>query len=361
MTSARSNQIPIPSPVTRFAAPDDRTATEPPEARGLARDGVRLLVADRGGVRHARFAALANYLEPGDLVVVNTSATLAAEIDVVRSGDQPAVLHAATPLDDGSWVVELRTAPDGAAPILTARPREVLRLPHAARVRLLEPHPAPNTSPTGSGSRLWRAQIVTSTPFADYLSEYGRPISYGYLSRHWPLEDYQTIFGVHPGSAEMPSAGRPFSHELVTRLVAKGIGVAPITLHTGVSSQEANEPPQAERFRVTDSTASQVNHARTRGGRVIAVGTTVTRALESAVAPDGSVRPASGWTSLVLGPDRPVRVVNGLITGLHDPDASHLLLVESVAGPNLVQQAYDEAVAQGYLWHEFGDSCLLLP
>jgi S-adenosylmethionine:tRNA ribosyltransferase-isomerase len=193
-----------------------------------------------------------------------------------------------------------------------------------------------------------------------YLRRHGRPISYGYLSRRWPLADYQTVFGRHPGSAEMPSAGRPFSTGLVTDLISRGVAFAPITLHTGVSSQEAGEPPQPERFEVPAATARLVNASRQAGGRVIAVGTTVTRALESAAGPDGRLSPARGWTELVIGPDHPARAVTGLITGLHNPDASHLLLVESVAGPRLAQQAYDAAVRARYLWHEFGDSCLLL-
>ena len=159
----------------------------------------------------------------------------------------------------------------------------------------------------------------------------------------------------------MPSAGRPFTEQLVTRLVAGGVVVAPVLLHTGVSSLEAGEPPQAERFRVPAATASLVNHTRRAGGRVVAVGTTVTRALETVAHPDGTVAEGQGWTDLVLGPDRPARVVDGLVTGWHAPGASHMLLLEAVAGPGLVRQAYDAALEARYLWHEFGDSCLLLP
>jgi S-adenosylmethionine:tRNA ribosyltransferase-isomerase len=193
-----------------------------------------------------------------------------------------------------------------------------------------------------------------------YLREQARPISYGYLNTPFPISAYQTIFARHPGSAEMPSAARPFSAELVTRLVAQGVIFAPITLHTGLSSQDAGEAPQPEWFEVNETTAHLINSSRARGGRVIAVGTTATRAIESAVQRDGTVAAASGWTWLVISPERPVRVVNGLITGWHDPDASHLLLVESVAGAQLTQRAYDAAAAEGYLWHEFGDSCLLI-
>lgn len=193
------------------------------------------------------------------------------------------------------------------------------------------------------------------------LSLHGRPIAYGYLQERYPLSDYQTVFGHHPGSAEMPSAGRPFTPALVSELVSAGVQFAPVLLHTGVSSQDAGEAPQPERFSVEESTADLVNAARRRGSRVVAVGTTATRAIESATGSDGQVRARSGWTDLVISPERPVRVVDGLVTGWHDPEASHLLLVESVAGADLTQRAYDAAVSHAYLWHEFGDSCLLLP
>jgi S-adenosylmethionine:tRNA ribosyltransferase-isomerase len=348
-------------PATRFWLPDELTATKPAEHRGLRRDGVRLLVGRPDELIHTVFAPLDDFLVPGDLVVLNRSQTIAAEIDGQRSDGQPVVLHCATELEDGNWVLELRTAPDGARPILDAQRGEAIRVAPEVRVRLLDPYPQPGGSPGNSGNRLWRARVISDVPLLSYLAAYGRPISYGYLQGRWPLSDYQTVFGTEPGSAEMPSAGRPFTTELITRLVMKGIAIAPITLHTGVSSQEANEPPQPERFHVSASTASLVNHTRAAGGRVVAVGTTVTRALESAVGADGKVRAAQGWTSLVLGPGNPVRVVNGLVTGLHNPDASHLLLVEAVAGAELAQRTYDAALAERYLWHEFGDSCLLLP
>ena len=119
--------------------------------------------------------------------------------------------------------------------------------------------------------------------------------------------------------------------------------------------------PQAERFAVPPATARLVNATREWGGRIVAVGTTVTRALESAAAADGTVRPARGWTDLVLAPDRPARVVTGMVTGWHEPEASHMDLLEAVAGTALVEAAYEHAVSERYRWHEFGDSCLLLP
>lgn len=343
-------------PGTSFTLADELSAAEPPEARGLARDQVRLLVAEPDRVTHARFRELSRFLRAGDLVVVNTSATLPAAVDGTRSDGSRVVVHCSTPLDDGTaWVVELRL-PDGSGPVRDASAGERVELPGGTALTLLRAYPEAGVT---TGSRLWVGQAGGG--LGRLLARYGRPITYGYLRGRWPLRLYQPVFGREPGSAEMASAGRPFTHRLVTDLVTRGVAVAPVLLHAGVSSLEAYEPPQPERFRVPPATARLATQTRRWGGRVVAVGTTVVRALESAAQPDGSVVPAGGWTDLVLGPDRPARVVSGLVTGWHAPDASHLLLLEAVAGAELVGRAYGEALRAGYRWHEFGDSCLLLP
>ena len=350
-------------PTTTFPVAGEHVADRPAEVRGAARDDVRLLVARPDGVRHRRFADLADELEPGDLVVVNNSATVAGQLDVVDTRGHLRVLHLATPLDDGTWVVELRTAPSADRAVLDARPGEVLTAVPAdgerVRLELVAPYPREGSSPTGRGNRLWRARLTG--PLQRHVARHGRPIAYGYLDHAYPLEAYQSVFATVPGSAEMPSAGRPFTATLITRLVARGVAVAPVTLHTGVSSQEAGEAPQPERFEVGAHTARLANTAREHGHRVVAVGTTVTRALESAVDADGHVVARSGWTERVVTPRQPPLVVTGLVTGWHDPQASHLLLVEAVAGPALTQRAYDEAVRERYWWHEFGDAGLFLP
>ena len=332
-----------------------RSATEPPEARGLARDEVRLLVARPSGVEHAIFRDLAGYLEPGDLVVVNTSATLPAAVDGVRAGHAVTV-HVSTGLDDGTWAVELRPGPRADGPVRDVRPGEVVELVEG-RLHVVEPWPDRDAA----WSRLWRVRALVPGSVPAYLGRHGRPIAYSYVRGDWPLRDYQTVFARDPGSAEMPSAGRPFTDRLVTDLVTAGVAVAPVTLHTGVSSLEAGEAPLPEPFAVPAATARLVEHTRRHGGRVVAVGTTVTRALETVAAPSGSVSAGAGWTDLVLGPDRPARVVTGLVTGWHEPGASHLRLLEAVAGPELVACAYGAARSAGYLWHELGDSALLLP
>jgi S-adenosylmethionine:tRNA ribosyltransferase-isomerase len=346
----------LPAPAARFALPHGAEAPAPPERRGTPRDDVRLLVSRPSGVEHRRFRDLPDLLEPGDLLVVNTSATLAAALDGRLPDGSARPVHVSAQLDDGSWAVELRRT-DGRGPDLEGVSGLPVALPDGLVLRLREPYPHPDAQP----SRLWRASTSRPVDLAAYLAAHGRPVSYGYLSGRYPLEDYQTVFAAEPGSAEMASAARPFTPELVVRLVVRGIAVAPVLLHAGVSNPELAEPPLAERFAVPPATAALVQHTRAHGSRVVAVGTTSTRALESAAAEDGTVRPARGWTDLVLGPDRPARAVTGLVSGLHAPEASHLLLLEAVAGPAAVRRAYEEAVRERYLWHEFGDSSLFLP
>jgi S-adenosylmethionine:tRNA ribosyltransferase-isomerase len=352
-----SRPVELAVPRTRFERSGDSDATEPPEARGVERDAVRLLVADPTGVRHARFNQLTEFLEPGDLLVVNRSATLAAAVDGVRRDGRRLVVHFSTALDDRSWVVELRPPGRTTGHLTDVSADEVVELAAGAALQVLESYPKPGIT----GGRLWRARVAIEGQVPAYLARHGRPIRYAYVPHAWPLGAYQTVFAREPGSAEMASAARPFSTELVTSLISTGVMIAPITLHAGVSSAETGEPPAPERFAVPAPTARLVELTRANGGRVIAVGTTVTRALETAASATGAVFATAGWTDLVLGPDRPARVVDGLITGWHDAGASHLLLLEAVAGPDLVAAAYRAAVASGYRWHEFGDSALLLP
>ncbi|MFI1380859.1 S-adenosylmethionine:tRNA ribosyltransferase-isomerase [Embleya sp. NPDC020886] len=338
-----------------MSTPVAQAATEPAEARGLSRDGVRLLVHARERVEHTVFRDLGRHLGSGDLLVVNTSATLPAAVDGYRADGSPVTVHFATRIDDETWVLELRHTDGTPGPVSGVRRFEAVRFPGTGcgMALLLDPYPVEHTP-----QRLWKARItVPQARVETFLAERGRPITYAYLRDRWPLTAYQTVFARDEGSAEMPSAGRPFTNELVVDLITRGVTVAPIVLHTGVSSPDVGEPPLREWFSVPEHTASLVRQAR----RVIAVGTTVTRALESAVRPDGEIAAARGWTDLLLGPDRPARVVHGIISGLHAPEATHLLLLEAVVGPTVVRRAYDEALAQGYLWHEFGDSSLLLP
>jgi S-adenosylmethionine:tRNA ribosyltransferase-isomerase len=338
-----------------FPLPPEAEATAPPEWSGTPRDGVRLMAVRRDGISHHTFRDLPELLEPGDLVVVNTSATLPARLAATRADGVVVPLHVAGTLDDGDWVVEVRR-PHNDGPDLRVEPGAVLGLPGGVVVHLLAGHPDPRHP-----SRLWRARPEPAVDLPGLLGRHGQPIRYGYLTGTFPLSAYQTVYATEPGSAEMASAGRPFSESALVRVMARGVPVVPIVLHAGVSSPELHEPPTPERFTVPDVTARLVTSTREAGRRVVAVGTTVTRALESATVDDGVVRATSGWTDLVLGPDRPARTVTGLITGLHAPEASHLRLLEAVAGADLVAAAYRAAVAGHYLWHEFGDSMVFLP
>ncbi|MGW6526349.1 S-adenosylmethionine:tRNA ribosyltransferase-isomerase [Streptomyces sp. NPDC054962] len=346
--------------------PEELSARVPAEQRGPGRDrdDVRLLVSRGTEATHHAFRELPCLLRAGDLLVVNTSPTLAAAVDG-RVGHARVVVHFSTRGDDGRWAVELRE-PDGKG---TTRARAggpagtVVRL--AGGVRLTPEEPL---SP-GSG-RLWWARVSPVGAVPGLLREHGRPIRYSYTERDQPLSVYQTVFASPSadgsGSAEMPSAARPFTAGLVAELVSRGVLFAPITLHTGVASAEVHEPPYPERFVVPEASARLINAVRGGGGRqargrVIAVGTTAVRAVESAAGADGVVRARAGWTDLVVTPARGVRVVDGLLTGLHEPEASHLLMLEAVAGRDAISRGYEEALDGRYLWHEFGDVHLVLP
>lgn len=350
----------------RFNLPDELAAHEPPEARGLSRDSVRLMVsrADDNDIAHSAFTQLPDILERGDLLVVNTSATLNAAFEAERQqrdGRQSRVtVHLSSPLSGFRWVVELRhRSTKGAGPLLDARPGEVVRLPGGAEATLVQPYSL--SIPFSGGVRLWIADLRLPTDHLTYSRAHGSPIRYSYVPGSWPLSCYQTVFATDPGSAEMPSAGRPFTGRILDRLKMRGIGVARVTLHTGVSSLDAGEEPYPERYRVPAAAALAVNQARLSGGRVIAVGTTVVRALEASASADGIVRPAEGWTDLVVTPDRGIRAVDAMLTGLHAPQASHLAMLEALAGTDHIARAYEVALRERYLWHEFGDVHLILP
>jgi S-adenosylmethionine:tRNA ribosyltransferase-isomerase len=330
-----------------FVLPPALEAHEPPEERGLARDEVRLMVARRsdGRLLHARFSDLPDFLDPGDLLIVNVSGTIPAALTARRSDGTELGLHVSTPTADGRWLVELRS---GSAPYAGGCPGEELRLAAGGVAQLLARY--------AGSRRLWVAELGLSEPLLGYLHRHGRPIRYAYVPERWPIAAYENVFATEPGSAEPPSAGRPFTHELITCLVGRGVHVAPIVLHAGVSSLEQGELPYPERYRVPETTARLVNVVRGWGGRVIAVGTTVVRALETVAGPDGLVSAGEGWTSLVVTPERGLRAVDGLITGWHEPAASHLQLLRAAAGDELLARSYTAALEHGYLWHEFGDS-----
>ncbi len=338
-----------------FVLDPEHEAHQPREAGGGRRDDVRLLVSrgDDAPV-HSSFAALGEYLDPGDLLVVNTSATVPAAVDGRLPDGDPIVVHLSGELPGGVWLVEVRQPDAG-----TTSPRFLtspvgIDLLGAGRVELL-------TRFAGS-RRLWIATVdfADRAGVAAFLHEHGRPIRYRHVTREWPIEAYQTVFAREPGSVEMPSASRPFTPELVTDLVGRGVEIVPLLLHAGVSSLEGDERPYPERYRVPRATAAAVNGVRHNGGRVIAAGTTVVRALATVTDDRAVVHPGRGWTEVMVTPESPVASVDGLITGWHEPESTHLMMLEAFAGRSALEQAYRAALDRSYLWHEFGDSHLII-
>jgi S-adenosylmethionine:tRNA ribosyltransferase-isomerase len=328
-------------------------AVPPATAPPARRDDVRLLVAIRSdaSVRLARFTDLPELLRAGDLLVVNDSATLPAAVRG-RADGEAVVVHFSTPLPRERWVVELRTAQ------LEQRPPA----PRSTRVALPGGYELTVLGPYRGSARLVEAAIAAPSGVVGYLNRHGSPIRYpGGARPGLPIGAYQTIFAREEGSAEMASAGRPFTPELVAALADRGVRVAPLTLHAGVSSLESGEPPYPERYDVPAATAKLVNETRAAGGRVIAVGTTVVRALETVTRSDGTVRAGAGETSLLITPARGVRTVDALLTGWHEPESSHLLMLRAVAGEDLLARSYAAAAEHGLQGHEFGDAHLILP
>jgi S-adenosylmethionine:tRNA ribosyltransferase-isomerase len=354
-----------PLSLIEFSLPSELEASAPPEARGLRRDQVRLMVSNYSTdqVKHTRFYNLDKYLNDGDVLVINTSRTRNAALLASRADGTPLEIHLSTHFDDDLWTVELRTIDElgKTKHFEGAREGEALHLPEAASAVLQGPYVSDCIDNSPPSETLWLAKL--SFPYAvdDYLERHGFPIRYNYVKEKWPLSFYQTVYATEPGSAEMPSAGRPFTPRVLKRLQSKGIQIASLILHTGVSNIESHEPPYKEFYRVPAETAQLVNEARSAGHRVVAVGTTAIRALESVSNGDGKVHAGEGWTCLVVTPKRGLRAVNALITGMHEPEASHLAILEALAGRDHIKIAYEEALRKAYLWHEFGDLHLILP
>jgi S-adenosylmethionine:tRNA ribosyltransferase-isomerase len=303
-------------------------------------------------------------LRPGDLVVLNTSDTLPAALRGVTAAGERAAVHLST-VDPASgwttahalqatrsrWVVELRRPSHrpGGEPSDRDRAGTEVAI-NGARLTVGGPYQP-------GQRRLWTAELSTPAPLGDWLAAHGEPVRYGYTAAPWPLAAYRTEHADTPGSAEMPSAGRPITSRVLRNLRRRGVDVATVVLHCGLSSPERDEPPYREWFSVPPSTMDAVDAATRGTGRVIAIGTTVVRALESA-ARSGRTE---GWTDLVIGPGDTLSTVDGLLTGWHPPEASHLQMLAAVADPELLATSYAAAAEHGYLWHEFGDVHLILP
>ena len=341
----------------RFDLPPELEAREPPEA---ARHATRRCAAAR---RHRRgrsptrpSRASPSTSQPGDLVVVNTSATIPAAVDATApdgtaAGPAPVVRSRRTA--SGWW------SPAGP----TGRPRAAGRV--RSRVTSSRCAAARQATLLGRyrGGRLWAARLDVGLPVLDVADQVTAGRSATATCPHpWPLDTYQNVYASEPGSAEMPSAGRPFTAEVLGRLVAAGVGVAPLVLHTGVASLEADELPYPERFAVpADHRRTGERHPRRRPAGSSPSARPWCARSRARSTPTGGRVPPPGWTDLVITPERGVRLVDGLLTGWHEPEASHLLMLEAVAGRDLVARSYEAGLAHGYRWHEFGDSHLLLP
>ena len=338
-----------------FERPAALQANAPPELRAAGRDDVRLLVSTSAGHQHSHFTRLGDHLRPGDLLVVNRSATLPASLPA-EAAFGPFRLNLSTRYAPTLWLAEPRWSHADPGPLPLAPGERVVVA--GVEAHLVAPH--------AGLERLWFVSFAGDIDAA--MHTHGVPIRYAYLEHDQPLERYQTVFADTPGSAEMPSAGRPFSSRALAALRARGVAVTSLTLHTGVSSLEVDVDDletltmYAEPFEVPAATTAQVNATRARSGRVIAVGTTVVRALDSTWDRDSAhLHATRGFTRRFIRPQHHNHVVDGLVTGFHDPRATHLAMLFAVAGKDLVLEAYDRAVHHGYLWHEFGDSHLILP
>ena len=341
-----------------FTLPEALAAKEPPERRGLARDEVRLLVLDRNGTaQHSQFKRIDQFLRPGDLLVFNASRTLPA---VIKGCEQPAgpclEVRLAHQQADGSWLALLLCQQED---LFTCGLHVGMHLDFGAGLT------AQVTGRDERIPRLWQLNFsLTGTALIDKLHQIGQPIRYSYVSAPWELDYYQTVYASVPGSAEMPSAGRAFTWQLLFKLKQQGINTTHIVLHTGLSSYmddalDEQHPAAEEEYVISDKAAAQINDTRRRGGRVIAVGTTVVRALET-VANEQGVRAGQGYTRLMITAKHRLKAVDGLLTGLHEPEASHLDLLTAFLPAEKLQPAYEAAVQEKYLWHEFGDLSLIL-
>ncbi|AFY56738.1 S-adenosylmethionine:tRNA-ribosyltransferase-isomerase (queuine synthetase) [Rivularia sp. PCC 7116] len=343
-----------------FLLPAELSAKEPPERRGIARDGVRLMTINRnsGEVDHSRFNGISEFLRPGDLLIFNTSRTLPASLQGCDCTlDKYLEIRLAQHLPDDSWLALLMCQQGNP---FACGLQEGMNLDFGegltAKVENQDIHIP----------RLWKISFsLAGTQLMDSIYRLGNPIRYEYVSKPWDLDYYQTVYAKEPGSAEMPSAGRAFTWKLLFDLKRKGIETAQIVLHTGLSSYmddelDALHPASEEEYFISETAAKKINRVRQEGGRIIAVGTTVVRALESAVDIEGLIKPQHSYTRLHISAEHQLKIVDGLLTGMHEPEASHLDLLTAFLSAEQIQVAYEDAVQRGYLWHEFGDLNLIL-
>jgi S-adenosylmethionine:tRNA ribosyltransferase-isomerase len=324
----------------------------------------RLLVVDpKSGVLHdSRIEALPSFLSPGDVVVVNDAATLPASLHteardlemrlIARLGDD--ATYRALFFGAGDFRTPTENRPDPPA----LREGAWLTFDFGLRARIVTLDPA---SPRLADIRFDRE----GTSLFRALYRAGKPIQYAHVGAALSLWHTQSAFAGRPWAFEAPSAGRPLTWGLLVRLLERGVRVTSLTHAAGISSTGSSaldrRLPVPERYFIPESTAAEISDARLRGGRVVAIGTTVTRALESAAAEHGRVEAGERIARLVIGPGFRPRVTTGLLTGMHSRETSHFALLGAFAPRALLERALEHAEQAGYLEHEFGDSCLVLP
>src|SRR6266542_5586722 len=342
-----------------FTLPPELAAEEPPERRGIARDEVRLMVIDRasGHIEHTRFDHFGEFLRAGDLLVFNSSRTLPASLSGCVEQGPCIEIRLAEHLPDDSWLA-LLLCQRGDPFSCGLRPEMQVDLGQGLTATV---HERDEQIP-----RLWKLSFSKrGSELINAFYRVGRPVRYEYVSAPWGLDYYQTVYAREPGSAEMPSAGRAFTWKLLFELRRGGIEMAYIILHTSLSSYlddelDAQHLASEEEYFVSSSAAEKINRSHERGGRVIAVGTTVVRTLESAADATGIIQPGHRYTRLRITARHVLKAVDGLLTGLHEPEASHLDLLTAFLPAETIRSAYEEAVERNYLWHEFGDLNLIL-
>ncbi len=357
-----SNLVAPPISPFHFQLPDNLQCAKPTEERGIARDKVRLMVSNRltDKVEHTLFRNMLYYLEEGDVLVVNTSGTLKAALEAQHSDGTLLRIHFSTKKSNDQWIVELRKVVGTETKrFIGGKKEEKLQLTTGGQLILKAPY-YPSNNVHSSHLQLWEVGLDIEGTLEEYLDRYGMPIRYNHVKTTYPQSYYQTIFAKEMGSAEMPSAGRAFTPQLVTDLIAKGVQILPIVLHTGVASLEVDEKPYQEYYRVPEHTATALNLARQQNRRIIGVGTTVVRALETVTNQNGVSHSGEGWTDVFITPQRGIFAVNGLLTGFHEPKASHLLMLEALAGRSHIEITYQSAIEEAYQWHEFGDLHLIV-
>jgi S-adenosylmethionine:tRNA ribosyltransferase-isomerase len=338
-----------------FKLPHELLAKEPRELRGERRDQSNLVVMHRATdrVEFDSFRGLPKYLRSGDLVVLNDSRTLNASLFGTVSGI-------------GRVELQLRNNPGGTVWDASVRPW----------------HEPPEREPVSFGDSGVTARVVGHTPhlglwriefdlgdrsLTEFLDSFGRPIPSPYVNKSFANEYYNNVYAAKPGSSEMPAAGRHFTPELLGELAERGVDAVYLTLHTGLSSVTIDEENledhkmYEEWYQLPEATAARINETRAAGGRILGVGTTVMRVLESVGADDGQLSGAEGWTSLYISPGYRFKVVDAFVTNFHGPRSSRIALAAAFTGKDLLLRAYQEAIDRGLQFYEFGDATLTLP